>query len=569
MISGPLHTSRPTVYDAIVVGSGITGGWAAKELTEKGLQVLLVERGRDVRHGADYVTEHKAPWEFRFRDQGDRKVEEGDYKIQSQCYAFAESTQHFFVNDSEHPYLTSEDDPFYWIRGYQLGGRSLTWARQVYRWGPQDFEANSRDGQGVDWPIRYEDLAPWYDYVERFAGVSGRAEGIQSVPDGQFLPPMEMNCAERFVKKEIDRHYSDRTMTIGRTAVLTVPHNGRAPCHYCGPCYRGCSTGSYFSSLSSTLPAAHATGNLTVATDKIVRSVTYDSETRRATGVDVVDALTHETIEYRSRLLFMCASTLGSTQILLNSVSSEFPTGLGNSSGVLGHYLMDHVFNAGATAEIDSFHDSYYHGNRPNGIYIPRYVNLEKQSGEFLRGYAFQGEAWREGWRRGVNTPGFGADFKRSLRDPGKWMMYLEGYGECLPYYENFVELDRDNLDSWGIPLLRIRCSFRSNEDMMRERATIDAAEMLEVAGGRNVETFSNPHKPGFSIHEMGTARMGLDPRSSFLNGFNQSHDVKNLFVTDGSCMTSSACQNPSITYMALTARACSYAVEQLQHGTI
>ncbi len=565
------HIRRRQSYDAIVVGSGITGGWAAKELTEEGLSVLLLERGPHVEHGPGYTGEHKPPWEYPYRNRGSRDLYESDYAVQSKCYAFSEATRHFFVNDRENPYETDADKPFSWIRGYQLGGRSLTWGRQCYRWSDLDFEANARDGFGVDWPIRYADIAPWYDYVESFVGISGQAEGIPHLPDGKFLPPMEMFCVERHMREQIERNFPGRTMTIGRAAVLTEPKDGRAACHYCGPCHRGCSVGAYFSSLSATLPAAVKTGNLTIRCDSIVESVLYDNDTDRATGVHVIDRVTKESIEFEGRLVFLCASTLGSTAIMLNSVSSRYPDGIGNASGVLGHYLMDHPYEAGATGEIEGYDDQYFRGRRPNGIYIPRFRNVDARTrtNKFLRGYGCQGWTVRETWNRGIRSSDFGADFKHGLRTPGKWIFEAGGWGEHLPRFENHVSLDLDNRDEWGIPILRISCTWSDNERAMKADMRDSIAEMFEAAGARNINAYDRESPPGHCIHEMGTARMGKDPSTSMLNGYNQSHEVPNLFVTDGACMTSSACQNPSITYMALTARACDYAVKQMQDGAI
>ncbi len=556
-------------YDAIVVGSGISGGWAARELCEKGLRTLVLERGRNVVHGKDYITEHVPEWDFRFRGMGDQQQYERDYPVQSQCSAFGETTQHFFVKDSEDPYTHDPDKPFAWIRGYQVGGRSLIWGRQCYRWSDMDFTANAREGIAVDWPIRYKDIAPWYDYVESIAGISGQAEGLPQVPDGKFLPPMEMNCAERLVKERIEKAFPGRIMTIGRTAILTAPLNGRAPCHYCGPCPRGCSTGSYFSSQSVTLPAAQATGNLTLRPNSIVHSVIYDEQKNRVTGVRVIDAETREEMEFYGNLVFLCASTLGTARILLNSATPRFPNGLANSSGALGHYLMDHHFRSGAFGYIEGLADKYYYGYRPNGIYIPRFRNIRDKHPEFLRGYGYQGGAQRIGWSRGNLMAGFGADFKRQLGEPGPWRMSLMGFGECLPRYENYVELDKNVVDAWGMPVLRIHCTWSENEIKMNRDMAVTAAEMLEAAGAKNVQMFQWEDPPGLGIHEMGTARMGRDPKTSVLNAYCQSHDIPNLFVTDGSVMTSSACQNPSITYMALTARACDYAVQELKRRNI
>jgi choline dehydrogenase-like flavoprotein len=561
--------TRKQIHDAIVVGSGITGGWAAKELTEGGLKTLLLERGRPVEHGRDYVGEHLAAWELPYRGWGDRQLYDEDYPVQSRCYAFGEDTRHFFVNDRKHPYKHDEDKPFSWIRGYHLGGRSIMWARHCYRWSNLDFEANARDGFGVDWPIRYRDIAPWYDHVETFAGVSGQAEGIPQLPDGKFLPPMEMNCVERAVRERIEGAFPGRILTIGRNAVLTRPHRGRDACHYCGPCHRGCSTGSYFSSLSATLPVAQRTGNLTIRTHSIVHSVIYDEEKDKAVGVRVIDAVTKQPLELYGRLIFLCASTLGSTQILLNSSTVRFPEGLANSSGALGHYLMDHIFAAGASAEIPGFGDKYYYGYRPNSLYLARFRNVDKAHSGFLRGYGFQGGAWRAGWDRGVWQPGLGVELKQRLREPGRWMMRLGGFGECLPRFENYVDLDPEQVDAWGVPLLRVHCAWSDNEIAIRKDIQESAAEMLEAAGGRDVETYDRDWPPGLCIHEMGTARMGRDPKTSVLNAWCQSHDIPNLFVTDGAAMVSSACQNPSVTYMALTARACNYAVGEMKKGNL
>ncbi len=561
---------RKKDYDAIVVGSGITGGWAAKELTEKGLTVLVIERGSLVEHG-NYQGEHKAPYDYPDRMYKKDVVYGERYELQSQCYAFSSATKQFFVEDAKYKYEWDEGKPFMWIRGYHLGGRSLTWGRQCYRWSDLDFEANLQDGFGIDWPIRYADIAPWYSYVERFVGVSGSKEGISVVPDGEFLPPMDLNCAERKVKSGIERAYPDRRLIIGRAAVLTEALNGRAPCHYCGPCHRGCSTGSYFSSLSATLPAATATGKLTIITDSIVESVGYDESSNRATGVRVVDALTKESTEYRSDLVFLCASTLGSTQIMLNSTSTRFPNGLANDSGALGHYLMDHPYGAGASGEVEGLDDEFFIGRRPNGIYIPRFQNLSEETHRtnYLRGYGCQGGAYREGWGRSISQEGIGEDLKVGNREPGKWRFGAGGWGEMLPRYENRVYLDPAKKDEWGIPILRVDCEFSDNEINMVASMAEEIAEMLEAAGVKNVSSYNSNVAPGFCIHEMGTARMGHNPAESVLNSHNQAHAVPNLFVTDGSCMTSSACQNPSITYMALTARACDYAVDQLKRREI
>jgi len=564
-------SNPPEEYDAIVVGSGISGGWAAKELTEKGLKTLVLERGRNVEHGKDYTTEHEPNWDAKFRGQGNRKLFEEEYPMQLRSNVINEFNYHFFVNDKTYPYQTDEEDPFLWVRGYQVGGRSLTWGRQTYRWSDLDFEANTKEGIGVDWPIRYKDIESWYDYVEEHAGISGQAEGLPQLPDGKFLPPMDMNCVEKDVKKKIESSFEYRHMTIGRCAVLTQPHKGRGPCHYCGPCSRGCSVGAYFSSQSSTLPAARKTGNLTLRPNSIVHSVIYDKDTNRAKGVRVIDRLTKETKEFYGKVVFMCASTLGSTQILLNSKSDAFPNGIANSSGVLGHYLMDHHFRVGASGIFEGYEDRYYYGNRPNGIYIPRFRNINEatRQKDFLRGYGFQGGASRPSWGRGRNMDGFGEEFKKKLRDPGPWRFGITAFGEILPNKDNHAKLSADKKDEWGIPQLEIHAHIRENEKKMRKDMAKTAVEMIEAAGGKKVQPYESEYLMGEGIHEMGTARMGRDPKTSVLNKHNQAHDVPNLFVTDGSCMASTACQNPSITYMALTARAADYAVNELKKGNI
>ncbi len=555
-------------YDAIVVGSGMTGGWAAKELGQKGLNTLVLEAGRSIDPAKDYC-EHVPTWGVKFRGLGDRRQELKTQPIQRTCYACDEWAAKFFVNDLENPYATPADKPFMFIRGRQVGGRSIMWGRQTYRWSDLDFEANAREGIGVDWPIRYADIAPWYDYVEEFAGISGQAEGLPQLPDGRFLPAMQMNCAEVAVKDAIGKHWpGERMMTIGRCAVLTRPHNGRMACHYCGSCHRGCMSRAYFSSLNATLPVALATGKVTLRPYSMVHSLSYDDHSRRVTGVRVIDAQTRQATEYRAQVIFLCASTLESARILLNSSTPQFPNGLANSSGELGHNLMDHVTGAGASGMIPGYEDKISIGNRPNGIYIPRFRNVKSKS-QFLRGYGYQGGAERSDWRRGVNQAGFGADFKRSLRQPGPWYFDMGAFCECLPKHENYVELDRSRSDAWGIPVLKINCAYGPNEKALLQDAAIAAAEMLAAAGARDIQTFVEADAPGLAIHEMGTARMGRDPKTSVLNAYNQAHDVKNLFVTDGSCMASSSCVNPSITYMALTARACHYAVEQMKRGEI
>jgi len=566
--------SNSNDFDAIVVGSGISGGWAAKELCEKGLKVALIERGKNTIHGKDYLGEGKAPWDLPYHGKIPEDTLNNEYFIQQQNYALNQSTKHFFVSDKENPYKTEKDKPFSWIRGYQLGGRSLLWYRQSYRWCEMDFEANKIDGNGVDWPIRYKDIAPWYDYVETFAGISGSKEGLPQLPDGKFLPPMEMNCVELEVKKNIENKFPGRKMIIGRCAHLTKPTKehlelGRGQCQSRDECERGCSFGAYFSSLSATLPAARRTNNLTIFTDSIAHSVEYDKENKRASGINVVNSKTNEFSRLNARIIFLCASTLGTTQIMLNSKSESFPNGIANSSGVLGHYLMDHIFESGANGVYPGFQDKYFKGRRPNGIYIPRYHNIGNNDDRFLRGFGFQGGGKRPGWKRGNSIKGIGVDLKEQLKKPGPWTFSLGGFGEMLPDKRNKVWLDKSQKDKWGIPVLNIECVLRKNEKKMLKVMAEDAKEMLEASGLVDVETYNNSAPPGLAIHEMGTARMGHDPNTSVLNKYNQCHDVSNLFLTDGSCMTSSACQNPSLTYMALTARASASAVEMLQEGKI
>jgi choline dehydrogenase-like flavoprotein len=555
----------PKPYDALIIGSGITGGWAAKELTEKGLNVLILEAGRTIVPEKDYV-EHVPTWELKFRGWDQRVERQRTQPIQRECYYACDEFSHqFFVSDLENPYTTEKDRPFTWVRGRQVGGKSLTWGRQSYRWSDLDFEANLRDGIAIDWPIRYQDIAPWYDYVEEFAGISGQNEGLPQLPDGHFLPPMEMTCVEQDFRAALASHYDDRIMTIGRCAVLTRTHKGRAACHYCGVCHRGCITNSYFSSLSSTLPAAQKTGRLTIRPYSVVHSLIFDPATRTVTGARVIDSQTKSPVEFRGRIIFLCASTLESTRILLNSATPEFPNGLANSSGELGHNLMDHHMGAGATGSMPGHEDKVPFGNRPNGIYVPRFRNVKTKQKDFLRGYGYQGGGGRDGWGRGFNRPGLGAEFKDALKEPGTWRMSIGSFGECLPDHSNYVEINKEKLDAWGIPTLKINVQWGENERAMFRDAAIQAAEMLAAAGARDISMDTEMSAPGLAIHEMGTARMGRDPKTSVLNAHNQAHDIKNLFLPDGVCMASSSCVNPSLTYMALTARACDYAVAQMQ----
>jgi len=560
-------------FDAIVVGSGISGGWVAKELCERGLRTLVLERGRHVEHKTDYQ-DFDTPWEVPNRNFVPEDEVARHYPIQSTCHAFNASTQQWWVRDSEHPYSTPAERPFSWIRGYHLGGRSITWGRQAYRLSDYDFGANAKDGHGVDWPIRYVDLAPWYDHVERFAGVSGATEGLEQLPDGQFLPPLELNCIERAFKQQTEADHPERRVTSGRCAHLTEPSPehialGRGPCQMRSMCERGCGYGAYFSSLSATLPAAKKTGNLTVVTDAIVERLDYDHAKRRISGVRVIDAKTRQARSYQARVVFLCASTIGSTQILLGSRSEHFPNGLANRSDALGRYLMDHVVGLGAYGTHPGFLDRYYYGRRPTGFYLPRYVNLAAEDDtDFVRGFAFQGYTWRSSWWRAQSEVGVGLELKQRLRIPGRWEMRLVGFAEMLPRPDNRVTL-LERTDQWGVPLVHIDCTHGENERRLAERANRDAYRMMAAAGFENIESNAEVKPPGHCVHEMGTARMGRDPATSVLNRYNQAHDVVNLFVTDGSCMASSATANPSLTYMALSARAAHHAADLIAAGDI
>ena len=556
----------PLTYDAIVVGSGISGGWAAKELTEKGLRTIVLEAGRPIDPAVDYV-EHVAPYDKRYRGMGDRNRLERYQPIQRQCGACDEYAGKFFVNDLDNPYSTPADKPFSWIRGRQVGGRSIMWGRCVYRWSDLDFEANAKEGIAVDWPLRYRDLAPWWSYVEKFVGIQGRREGLAHLPDGEFQKPWPLNAAEQKSRDILLTKFGgERLITNARLAVLTEDHLGRQKCHLCGTCYRGCVTLSYFSSINATLPAAKKTGNLTLRPFSVVHSVIYDPRTKKATGVRVVDGNTKEMFDVNARVIFLCASALESTRILLNSATAEFPTGLGNSSGELGHNLMDHIMDGGATGTLPWAKDRMEVGRRPDAIYVPRFRNVKTKHPGFLRGYGFEGRAERAGWERGADMPGFGAAFKKSLiSDLGPWELNLGGFGEMLPRHENFVAIDPHLVDAWGIPALRINCVYSDNEKKMQDDMVVTATEMLEALGATNIRPYKDDNPPGLVIHETGTARMGRDPKTSVLNAHNQMWDVPNVFMTDGACMTSTANQNPSITYMALTARAVDYAVAQMK----
>lgn len=557
-------------FDAIVVGSGITGGWAAKELAEAGLKVLMIERGRKIEHGVDYATESKAPWEMPFRGLGDAARYVREYAVQTRNRHFTEYTQGHFVNDAENPYVTAEGTDFTWFRSYQLGGRSLTWGRQAYRWSDYDFGANRRDGFGTDWPIRYADIAPWYDKVEEFIGVSGAAEGLAQLPDGRFQPPMALNVVEQAVRERISARWPERRLTIGRTANLTEAKEGRAECQNRSICARGCSYGAYFSTQSSTLPAAMRTGNLTVITDAVVEAVEYDPKTRRATGVRYIDTKTRQRARATSRIVFLNAGSFNSVHVLLNSTSEAMPNGLANSSGVLGTHIMDHANTLSAIAIMPGFEGFTTVGNRPTGIVIPRFRNMEQVDGRgHTRGFSYQGGALQSGWTRGKREAGIGKAYKQSLQAPGAWRMVLVAFADCMPRASNRLTLDRTRTDANGLPQLRVEFAFGKEEMAALAEAKAEADAMLTHAGGKVIMGMDRPGPGGTAIHEMGGARMGNDPATSVLNKWSQSHDVANLFVTDGAQMSSTACQNPSLTYMALTARACSHAVEQLKAGVI
>lgn len=555
------------VYDAIVVGSGISGGWAAKELAEKGLKVLMLERGNDIKHVKDYEQANKPDWEFPHRGNRTQQMIE-DYPVLKRDYPLNEKNLHYWTNEKDCPY--TEVKRFDWYRGYHVGGRSLMWGRQSYRWSDFDFGANAEDGHGTDWPIRYKDIAPWYDYVEKFAGISGNKDGLLQLPDGQFLPPMEMNVVEKHVAEGIKKHYNGkRLMTIGRVANLTAPLPGRTNCQYRNKCWLGCPFGAYFSTQSSTLPAAMATGNLTLHPFSLVTKILYDKDKKKATGVEVLNTETNLTIEYKAKVIFLCASAFNSTWVLFNSATDIWPGGLGSSSGELGHNVMDHHFRLGANGSVEGFDDKYYFGRRPNGIYIPRYQNLFGDKRDYVRGFGYQGGASRQGWSRNVAELSIGVDLKEMLSEPGNWSIGITAFGEILPYHDNKITLDKNKKDKWGLPVLAIDSELKENEHKMRKDMMNDALEMLTNAGVKDAKTFDSGYHMGMGIHEMGTARMGKDPKSSVLNGNNQVWDAKNVFVTDGAAMASAAAVNPSLTYMALTARAASFAVEELKKGNL
>ncbi len=550
------------VYDAIVIGSGISGGWAAKELTEKGLKTIMLERGRNVEHVKDYVNAIKGSWEFPHRGGRTQEMIK-NYPVLSRDYPLNEQNLDFWANEKDCPYV--ETKRFDWYRGYQVGGRSLLWGRQSYRWSEFDFEANAKDGIAVDWPIRYKDIAPWYSYVEKFAGINGSKDGLKQLPDGEFLPAMEMNCVEKDVAERMNTHYKSKRMIMGRSANLTAPLQGRTNCQYRNKCWLGCPFGGYFSTQSSTLPAAMKTGNLTLRPWSIVTEIIYDKDTKKATGVRVIDAQTKQTYDYFAKIIFLNASTLNSTWVLMNSATNVWPGGLGSSSGELGNNLMDHHFRTGAGGKVEGYEDKYYFGKRPNGPYIPRYQNLFGDKRDYIRGFGYQGGASRQGWGRDIAELNIGGEFKDALSEPGPWTIGFTAFGETLPYHENKISLDKTKKDKWGLPVLAIDAEIKENELKMRKDMMSDAKEMLEVAGVKDVKTFDNQYFLGQGIHEMGTARMGRDRKTSVLNQWNQVWDAPNVYVTDGACMTSAACVNPSLTYMALTARAVDHAVGELK----
>lgn len=556
-------------FDAIVVGSGISGGWAAKELTEKGLKVLLLERGRNIEHIKDYVNAHKEPWNYPHRGRPTDEMKR-NHPVLQRDFVLNEETNGMWANEQESPYV--ERKRFDWYRGYHVGGRSLLWGRQSYRLSQRDFEANLREGVAVDWPIRYEDIAPWYDYVETYAGIAGTVEGLDHLPDGKFLPPVELNIVEKDVAARIKKAYGGKRLMIhSRTANITQPkpEQGRTNCQYRNKCWLGCPFGAYFSTQSSTLPAAMKTGNLTLRPFSIVSQVLYDKDKKRARGVEVIDAETNQTYEFTANVIFLNASSFNSTWILMNSATDIWPGGLGSSSGELGHNVMDHHFRVGASGMVEGFEDKYYYGRRPAGFYVPRFRNLGDEKRNYVRGFGYQGAASRDDWNRDVAEMGIGANLKNALAEPGAWSIGMTAFGEMLPHHDNRIYLDRSVKDKWGLPVLAMDVEIRENEKAMRKDMMQDAIDMFEAAGVKNVKGADWGYSPGMGIHEMGTARMGRDPKTSVLNGFNQVWDAPNVFVTDGACMTSASCVNPSLTYMALTARAVDHAVKELKKGNL
>ncbi len=562
---------QKNTYDAIVIGSGISGGWAAKELCEKGVKTLVLERGRMVKHGADYPTAMKNPWDFPLRGHFPTEVVKENPMV-DRCYAFEPATEHFFVKDEEHPYI--QEKPFDWIRGYQVGGKSLIWARQTQRWSDYEFEAPARDGFAIDWPIRYKDLAPWYSHVEEFVGISGNKDGIANLPDSEVLPPFELNCVEKHIQQKVKENYENRHVIIGRCAHLTEPkeihlQQGRGQCQARHLCYRGCPYGAYFSSNSSTIPWAERTGNLTMRPDSVVHSIIFDEQTNKASGVRVIDDNTHEMTEYYARIIFVNAAALNSNLILLNSTSSRFPNGLGNDNGLMGKYVAFHNYRGSMLATYEGFEDKYYYGRRPTTAFMPSFRNVYKQETDFLRGYMVAFSAARSGWQRGNVSPAFGSELKEELTHPGQWRVFMMLQGETIPKEENHVRLSKDQKDPWGIPQLVTSIGYDDNDEKLLQDFMEQGAEMLDKSGCKNISVYDDKRAPGLDIHEMGGVRMGKDPKTSLLNKWNQLHACQNVFVTDGACMTSVGNQNPSLTFMALTARAANYAMEEMKKNNL
>jgi choline dehydrogenase-like flavoprotein len=576
-----LHVNTKAVsqntYDAIVIGSGISGGWAAKELCEHGIKTLVLERGRNVKHIKDYPTATKHIWQFTHRGKIPLALEK-ENPIVSKCYAFDEAAQHFFVKDKEHPYI--QEKPFDWIRGYQVGGKSLMWARETQRWSRFEFEAPARDGFAVDWPIRYEDIAPWYAHVEKFAGISGNKDGIENLPDGEFLPPWEFNCAEKIMRQKVNTYYKDRRMLMGRCANLTKAgelqlQQGRTQCQARDLCHRGCPYGGYFSSNSSTLPWAEKTGNLTLRPDSVVHSIIYDEQKSlhagrqgKATGVRVIDAKTKQATEFFARIIFVNAACLNSNLVLLNSTSNRFPNGLGNDHDILGRYIAFQNYRGSLNATLDGFEDEYYYGRRPVSPLMPNFRNVYKQETDFLRGYLVFWGSYRNKGNESTNDS-IGADYKKAMTEADGWGVYMSMQGEVIPKHTNHVRLSNDKKDEWGIPQLITSVDYDDNDEKMVKDFLTQGAEILAVAGCKNIVQNDSKQAPGLDIHEMGGVRMGKDPKTSMLNKWNQLHACENVFVTDGACMTSVGNQNPSLTFMAITARAANYAVEELKKGNL
>ncbi|MDR9458318.1 MAG: GMC family oxidoreductase [Salegentibacter sp.] len=561
------NQNEPKHFDAIVIGTGITGGWASKELCEGGLKTLVLERGRMVEHIKDYPTMNDDPWDYKFKGQVTREELKRQEKQARTGYTINDASKHWFVDDIEHPY--NEEKRFDWIRGYHVGGKSLMWARMSFRWSDLDFEANKKDGFGVDWPIRYKDLQAWYEKVEKYIGISGKAEGLPQLPDSIFTPEMPLNCVEEELREGVAANFDDRKIINSRVANLTDPdgREGRANCQFRNRCIRGCPYGAYFSSNSSTLPAAERTGNMTLRPNSIVHEIIYDEEQGKAVGVKVIDAETKESLEFYSDIIFCCAGAIPTTSILMQSKSDRFPNGLGNDSGELGHNLMDHHFKVGATGKSDNHLEDYYKGRKPAGFFVPRFRNIDEKSksNDFVRGYGMQGGASRSDWTKAIGELQYGEELKKAIVEPGEWQIGINCFGECLPYHDNKMSLNYDKLDEWGLPTITFDCEYKENEMAMRKDAKREAVAMLEKAGFKDVKGYEEPCFPGNGIHEMGTARMGRDPKTSVLNGNNQVHTVPNVYVTDGSCMASSASQNPSLTYMAITARAANHAVAEFK----